>query len=254
MIDFRVFFLVVLAAFVTLVVLQSPPRGDPFAADGFALRAALDRLPEEDITALKLRHAGAVPRYRIGLFGNSRSIQVGAKELKTGEGEFYNFSVPGASIRQSVSMVEWLAEIGKLPGVSIISFDNAALEFYGNPVHPPPPARWSAAARDVWHGLGDGNIGWRDTARMAWRHALTEWRALVALMNTERLHERWAANAANPGRPTFLADGSRPFSGAETTVELAPLDALPASVMPEYLAYDLSRLAAIHNPGGRIIV
>ncbi len=121
-------------------------------------------------------------------------------------------------------------------------------------MQPPPPARGPAATRDVWHGLGDGNIGWRDTARMAWRHALTEWRALVALMNTERLRERWAANAASPGRPTFLADGSRPFSGAETTVELVPLDALPPSVMPEYLAYDLSRLAAIHNPGGRLIV
>ncbi len=164
MIDFRAFFLVLSLAFAVLLVLQSPPRSDPFAADGLALRAALDRLPEEDITTLKLRHARAVPRYQIGLFGNSRSIQVGAREFRTGEGEaasgsFFNFSVPGASIRQSVSMVERLAEIGKLPDVAIISFDNAALEFYGNPVHPSPPARWLGAARDLWRGLGDGNIG-----------------------------------------------------------------------------------------------
>ncbi len=89
---------------------------------------------------------------------------------------------------------------------------------------------------------------------MAWRHALTEWHALVALLNTERLRERWTPSDADPNRSIFLADGSRPGRGGEAAGELAPLHALPPSVMPEYLAYDLSRLAAIHNPGGRLIV
>ena len=75
MIDFRAFLVVLAAGLVLLLVLQSPPAGDPFDSAGAAFRANLDKLPGRDISVLKMRHARSSPRYEVGVFGDSRSIQ-----------------------------------------------------------------------------------------------------------------------------------------------------------------------------------
>lgn len=188
------------------------------------------------------------------MFGNSRAIQVGARDIGVDERRFFNFAVPGASIRQSVLLVERLEEIGKLPRTVIVSFDNAALEYYGNPVHPRPPMRWMIAARDLAHGFGDPGIALCGVARMAWRHAFIEWHALIGLLNAQHLRTRLFAGMKDGEQLTYLADGSRPRHGLGELRRLTPVATLAPSIMPEYLAYDLSRLAAIRTGDVRLLV
>lgn len=252
--NFRAFVVVLGLAFVALVALQSAPGGDPFNPANRELRGILDQLPAEDIAALKIRHADAVARFDVGVFGNSRAIQVSARDIGVEERSFFNFAVPGTSIRQSVLLLERRADIGKLPRRIFVSFDNAALEYYGNPVYPRPPRRWMSAVRDLAQGFGNPEIGLGGVARMAWRHAFTEWRALVGLLSAQHLRTRLFASAKNEGKPAYFADGSWPRYGLGEWRRLKPLAALAPSIMPEYLAYDLSRLAAIRAEGVRLLV
>src|SRR5690606_24145659 len=72
------------------------------------LRAAADRLPVDDIVAIKATHGIRAPAYEVALFGNSRAVMVGHRHIGLDEGRFFNFAVGGTSFQQSVVMLERL--------------------------------------------------------------------------------------------------------------------------------------------------
>ena len=98
----------------------------------------LKGLPAASIINAKLSHgAGLNKAYEIAMFGNSRSIMVGAQHINAIQGRtFFNFSVGGTAFQQSVRSLEYLVSHGKAPRVAIISYDNAELQFVGVPYWP----------------------------------------------------------------------------------------------------------------------
>ena len=87
------------------------------------LRANIINLPPEDVCNIKLNHAYIRKNFDIGIFGNSRSININAKSLDLNNQSFFNFSIPGQSFRNSIGMIKELSNKNKLPQKIIISFD-----------------------------------------------------------------------------------------------------------------------------------
>lgn len=259
MISSRAFFLTVALSFVLLLPLQGGMGSDPFNAQNDRKLKALEALPEQDITALKLDHARQVERYDIGLFGNSRSIQAGSDKPIGDSRSFFNFSVPGASFRNSVAMIETLADDGVLPKTVLVSLDNFAIDFYGNALFPDIGTRWATMFEDV---LADGVLAGqpvRAVLRMAFRHALTEWRILTSQFNVTLLRNRVlgsAEAAKNPAVALYRPNGSRALPPVRRNGDLIPVKTEnPKQIISGYLAADLRRLSDIVGPtDSRIVV
>lgn len=258
MISSRAFFLTVALSFVLLLPLQGGIGSDPFNAQSDRTLKALEALPEQDITALKLDHARHVERYDIGLFGNSRSIQAGSDKPIGDSRSFFNFSVPGASFRNSVAMIETLADDGALPKTVLVSLDNFAIDFYGNALFPEIGTRWATMFEDV---LADGVLAGqpiRAVLRMAFRHALTEWRILTSQFNVTLLRNRLlgSAEAANGPAALYRANGSRALPPVRRNGDLVPVKTeYPKQIIRGYLAADLRRLSDIAEAtDSRIVV
>jgi hypothetical protein len=93
------------------------------------LRQNIDILSVADIVAIKAAHATQRAPYEVGLFGSSRAVEVSHSDVGLQAGTFFNFSVGGASFRQSVALLEYLARHDRAPGLAIISIDNHDLGF-----------------------------------------------------------------------------------------------------------------------------
>jgi hypothetical protein len=255
MLEVRAFFAAFLLGIVALAFAQSPPSGDPFVNGMPELRGRLDGLPTIDLTELKFQHALESPRYQLGLFGNSRAIQVGRDELRLSDETFFNFSIPGTSFRQSIVFLEALAAAGKAPRVALISFDNAALQYYANAEWPTLPLHWRQMWGDVWHGLSDQNISVRELLRVSLRHVWTDWNFVTRLFSMERLKARLNFSLAkNDGQVAYRSDGSRRETSQETRNVISELPTQPPAILPGYLSHDLKRLAALRHEGLKIIV
>ena len=209
---------------------------------------------------------GASPRRAIGLFGNSRSIMVNGDQIGAGLGSFANFAVPGSSFRSSVALAEEMARAGKLPETVLISLDHLEIQYDGN-----PRIRgiwgWSGRmVRDLSAGLSHPNIGWRDTARAAWRHVYVGYQGLARYFNVEQLAAglrwqlaggraaRWWLGQPIAGGAGYRNDGSRSAGKAPTARQMVPISRAAPSVLAGYLIEDLRRLAALKRSGARIIV
>jgi hypothetical protein len=98
-----------LASLMGLFAIWSALRGVPekqyFGPDHDPFVLA-DRMPMIDLKEIKIRHALRVERFDVGLFGNSRIIQVSQADFNYGNGRFFNFAIPGSSIRNSISMLD----------------------------------------------------------------------------------------------------------------------------------------------------
>lgn len=254
MLETRVFFIFVLLGTAALGFLQLPPSGAPFHPDQTSLRQRLDRLPETDLASLKYRHAAQSARFQVGLFGNSRAVQVSAKNLGLDETSFFNFALPGTSFRQSVVFLEALVDKGKGPKTALISFDNAALQFYGNATWPTLPARWRQVWRDITYGLSQ-DVDNKQLAKNIVRHLWTDWQFVKALFSMTRLINKtgfWQAGTDAP--PQYRVDGSRDEGPVDSRVEIEKLTPQSLSVLTDFLAFELKRLADLRAYGTTVIV
>jgi len=263
-----VFFLIVLGGLLAaLVAVQRPvPETDLFSAIPAGSRVPFAFPTEPELFAAKLAHGRLVPRRAIGLFGNSRSVMVGASELGAAPGRFFNYAVPGSSFRTSVALAEALAQAGKLPATVLVSLDHLEIQFDGNPNIRGAWGWLGRLARDVRIGLRRPDIDWRMVARVAWRHVYVGYHGLARYFNAEQLAAgiRWrldgrGARAWWRGEPRadsagYRRDGSRAEATSKLRRRLAPVGRAAPSVLMGYLIEDLRRLAALKNAGSRIIV
>jgi len=233
-----------------LLLLQSPPRQDFFEPG--ASRGGLEILPVTDLAAVKFQHALRNKPFDIGLFGSSRSEALGTSHLGLSEGEFFNFSIPGSSIRQTVLFLEMLDEAGKLPRLVLISLDNIQFQMYLNPLFPEAPRRWQQGLRDLLVPLRGENIDLGDFTHMAYRHVLNEWWALRRVFDQAGLQRRLLC-CQNPDLDNLSNDGS----WREKIMRSVPM-AIPEIqdpyILDTYLVYDLKRVKRLDGNGSKIVI
>jgi len=258
----------VLGALLVLGVLQwRPPVQDPFSLLGDGEQFTYRNGLAVEISHAKVAHARDNPRYRVGLFGNSGPMVVGAGDVGLSVGEFFNFAIGGGSLRHSVAMIEELERYGKVPETLLITFDHVETQFIGNAQYPSPPRRWLNVARDVIEGFRRGSTI-QEIRFTVERSAIIEWALFQKSFSYDHMRRSLASwfpgigrlVIVNPSSPNwvsgFAKDGSRhhrvhPALPGQTGV----LGRRPRLIIPAYLDYDLERLAGVAaRTGARVIV
>ena len=129
----------------------------------------------------KIAHLVQSTPYDIVLFGNSRSVQVGAANLGTRSCSFFNAAIPGQSFRNSVAMVERLANLGHTFDTVMIGLDNFLIQFAGNATAVPFQDRIMITIRDVLYVFDHGDI--TDVQQAIWRGLFAEHTALSTALD-----------------------------------------------------------------------
>jgi hypothetical protein len=218
-------------------------------------------LPPFDLASLKVSHAFSKPRFDIGVFGNSRIVSVGDRDLNLEGRSFFNFAVPGTSLRQSVNIIEELAARGKAPRLAIISFDNLEIGYYGNAVYPALFPRWRNAAQDVFWTVFNRPGDLILLAHVVLDHVYTEWAALTDTWNANAIWARAAVQAPDIIPPIakatyqYFRDGSRPLqTTSNESVQLIQRPEPRMILLSPYMAHDLERLAKLNRNETRILI
>lgn len=239
------------------------PPADPFDASGRFSSHQLDRLSGQAIAELKLNHARRQGRYDIGVFGNSRSLNVSKADVGVNGCTFFNFSIGSESLRSSIAFLELLAAADRAPRIAFVSVDHFELQRYNNPLFLSAAARWRLLVRDLWMGVRRHDITFREVTKMAWRHAIIESLLFKQIFEIEfaisGVRNLFGFSEGDPapvaGNAFYRADGSR--SPAAATLKQR-LDGLLSPGTPQilfgYLKYDLERLRRLQDEGIRVIL
>lgn len=261
-------------AFLALVVagiagvaalLKPAPQTDVFTPLAPTELVYLSGLGFAGVYAAKLAHGLAAPRHDVGLFGNSRSLMVGADDLGLSDATFFNYSVIGGSFRASVLMMEQLAAAGRAPKLAIVSLDHLELQEDNNPAIAGIVPRLRLALDDVAAGATNPHIHWTEAVRMAWRHYYGAVRDIGRILNFRRLMlgVRWRLGALLGGpfrgggndevEPGYRRDGSIALPALKEQVfEVSAPQ--PDLYILGYLDHDLERVAALSARGVRVVI
>ena len=204
------------------------------------------QMPSLIQTHSKMKGAENFPRYKYAIFGNSRSLMIGRNSLGLSENQYFNFSIPGQSLRNSVMFLEWLAMKGKLPAEAVISVDNFALQLYGNGTILDPVIRLNSLFGDlsVLWGLG---VPWMTQLRTVWRFIWSIWQDLKMLFSADSLFKSLKSALGIKGTSSikyFRPDGSRMYGtntlniGSQKTAGIYET----SQIIPELLIADLHKL------------
>ena len=133
---FFIFFCTIIFSFFAIqILLKIPIKQELFKKNiSNQERGVLNNLTSYDLSKIKLHNAENKEKFDIAIFGNSRSVNIGKSDLQIRDEEFFNFSIPGESFRNSVSMIEILFNKNKVPKTNIIAFDNFEIDLIGGNV------------------------------------------------------------------------------------------------------------------------
>lgn len=238
------------------------PNADVFALPAEGQVLSLDGYTRPQIATMKLRHAESVPPYDIGLFGNSRSLQAGVKEIGVGGCRFFNFSIHASSYRNSLVMLETLAKQISAPKLALVSVDNFVIQLFRNPADLPLGVRWKASLRDIVSGFTTPGLGISERIKMLWRPIYTEGEMFAEAFQFIRLRSLFenllysfdAKKALQSGQTGYLTDGTR----VQPPPQGKPIDSIERSpgfrVSLGYLALDLDRFAALKKHGIDVVL
>jgi len=260
---FRFLFLTLCFTIAILAVAQYVPPEDPFAIQNNNKLVSLDEISLPVLAKLKVRHVKSQPRFDIGLFGNSRSLNVGIHDLSLGDCKFFNFSVPSESFRFTVANLERFHEIGKAPRLALISIDHFELQHYNNPISFFAPTRWKMAIEDIKSGFMRDEIRSIDLLRMGWRHV---WIEIVRFKRTftpatffkgisHLLSSSSTFSFVSPLSIGYQSDGSRrvpvPANKKEFQTLIKPAQ---HQIDTGYFKYDIERLARLQKDGIQVVI
>ena len=240
------------------------PTQDPFLLATRSQQVNLDEFSSPTFAKMKVHHGFSHERYDVGLFGNSRSLDVGSQHLKLETCSYFNFSLSGESLRASVSLLEQLAMKGKAPRIALVSIDNFELQLYSNPFFPYTMERWQQGIADIRYGIFQESISFHELAKMVWRHIFTEWEIFKLSFDIARKRNVFSAlfqNERSPFKLTralgngYRGDGSRTQAVPEAST-LSKHIFIPGShqLLSGYLGYDLGRLKLLNNKGTTVLV
>lgn len=215
----------------------------------------LDLLSEGDIASVKANVDGLT--LDVGVFGNSRSVQLTANDVGV-SGRFFNYSVPGGSFRQSVNLMEALSRRSGLPPTIIVSVDHFEMAFMSRAKFPSGWRRWQNAAGDVTWAAREA--GPRLAAHSLLDHIKGEWSVFSSTWNVAKLRDRvrFLRRGSGEGEPPtnsrWRGDGSRILL-VEDQPDLAFAPKNPFLLHWIYLNRDLERAAELARRNGvRIII
>mgnify|MGYP003627109208 CR=1 FL=1 len=248
----KLFFLVLSVLVLCLSYLQmNSPLTEAFRSggDGAKFLGSMDRMPSLIMSRAKMNAALQHPSFTFAIFGNSRSLMIGAKALGVPAGTYFNYSLSGQSFRNSVMMVEWLADQAKLPKIAIISIDNFSLELYGNGTIP----SYSIRARSLYNDialLNEADAPAKQQLKTVWRTLWSAWQDVKMLFSGKALHDAFMAAlgfdlAAQEGGGAYRMDGSR-VQATHANPELSParsVSPVARQIIPELLVADLRKLS-----------
>ncbi|MFQ5763501.1 MAG: hypothetical protein ACE5GT_01095 [Rhodospirillales bacterium] len=239
------------------------PESDPFSLASQGTPVYLDGFSNQSLAWLKRNHARRFGRYDIGVFGNSRSLDIAKADIGVDGCTFFNFSIGGGSLRSAIAYLELLARDGVPPRVAAISVDNFELQRYNNPFFLPAWPRWRLLARDLREGLSRESISARELLKMGWRHALTEFIIFKRNFGVEPFL-RGARDFLGlaPGQSAGIAEGATYRADGSRATPPATSDQHPEGILspgsPQilfgYLRYDLERLKRLQEQGVRVIL
>ena len=253
MLNVRFFIAVFLASMILLQFVNSvaPMDTDPFTDDDPARLNVLFNQPLYHIAAFKIRHAQRQPAYDLGVFGNSR-IMPANQDARASAGRVFNFFIPGASLRTSVALLEWLDDIGQLPKAAVIMVDNFVINTQQVQILP-IGRRLTLSIKDIQTGLDRPSISLKDIARMTVRHVDEERIQFLENLKFTRLRKTLAlATADTDGwfetpQKVIRRDGSGLRNRAETPHSPEVPPAVGSSLISGYLTGDLERLAQLKD-------
>jgi hypothetical protein len=236
---FCAFFAILTVAIALIAVLRLAPLPVALFSEQDRL-SVLDRLPADEVAAAKVRYALSQPRFDIGLFGNSRILMVGERELAGADLRIFNFAIGGQSLRQSILLLDHLDRHDKLPRRIVISVDHVELGMPGlDGVFPPAPERWRLRAVEAGWILQ--HRGWRTMAVHLINSAAIEAEQFKLAFSHSYISSKSLALAGRrDGKLTYRSDGSRQESFASDTPDLRPAPRR-ADTYP-LLEYDMSVL------------
>ncbi len=169
---------------------------NPYDREFAGLEAIPKRLGAHDLIAAKFYHAlGRGEPYDVGLFGNSRSAMVSRVEFNPGPNKsFYNFSIGGMALIQSVTLLEELVHHGVAPKIAILSLDHPELQFIEFLYFPEPILRPLAYASDIATILreGEGTFAqrWSDAVKVFKWARKRSWARFRDIWNVDTLGRR----------------------------------------------------------------
>lgn len=255
-----VIFLISSAILVVMVSYFSTyvPPNDPFNETNSSSTFSVRGISQSKFAKMKLRHAALSPTpYDVGIFGNSRALNISAKDIDRGACRFFNFSIGGESLRASAALIEQLSAIKKVPRVIIVSVDHFELQMYNNPFFISAWARLLHFFDDLGAGLSSG-ASLREITTVVWR---TVWTQILSfqrmfeyafLANTFRSMFGFATDQTEAAK-VYLSDGSRRSNIASTNIPPV-LSATNAQILPWQLKHDLGRIAAAKSAGVETII
>lgn len=240
-------------------VLQSLPLFGPNSRAHF--RQNIDLLTPADVLAVKAAHASRTAPYQVGLFGNSRAVEVSHTDVGLPPMAFFNFAVGGTSFRQSVALLEYLSEYGIAPQVAIVSIDNHDIEFVGSIYWPPIfllPQRLIAPI--PFYGPDQNPVPY-------WRYVFFNFRDVFghareqarAYLNYIRVRQRiWflASGIVGGSQPNiqYLTDGARPENvTVDRTTMTLDRDAISEGYA-RLVEIDMGRLVQVQKRGTKIVI
>lgn len=107
-------------------------------------------LAVDDLLRIKKQWLLGRQRAELAVFGNSRTIFLGADDLNIDQAAFVNASVVGSGFRQSVRLLQALAESGRAPETALINLDPWPMGFWGEiAADPRPYVRIDLSLRDA---------------------------------------------------------------------------------------------------------
>jgi len=259
--NLKVFIISFFLLYSFLVFLKgSPGVDDIFEGNDNRRLRLLSQLGLYDVAAKKFQHSLNTANYDIGLFGNSRAVQVSASHLKNNQKRYFNFSLPGASMRQSVAFLEELAKEERAPKIAIICLDRLELQFYGSIYFPGILKRLRQSINDLIWVWREYDNPYKRFVYVVTDHILSEWIHFKGIWNIDKLYSRLGFIFPDYFSPvkefesTYLNDGSRleklSKSGNDQILELK----VQFKLMNDYLSRDMERLAKLNAKNLKVII
>lgn len=226
-----------------------PINAAPFSANGIS---------QSTIAKMKLRHAALSPTvYDVGLFGNSRALNVSVKDIDHQACQIFNFAIGGESLRATAVLLEDLAAINKVPRVVVISADHFELQMYNNPFF---ISAWTRV-RHFFNDLGaaiDAGVGLRQIVTVTWRAVWTQTLAFQRMFEYAFLADAVSRALGFEMSPSdtanvYMSDGSRRI--AEKPTDTPPiLSPTTGQILSWQLRHDLQRIAMAKSTGAEAVI
>lgn len=231
---------------------------DPFDLNSGPSKFSASGISQTKLAKLKLRHAASSPApYDVGIFGNSRALNISAQDIGSNSCRIFNFSLGGESLRASAALIEQLSSIRKVPRIVVVSVDHFELQMYNNPFFLSAWARLSHFSDDLDAAISSG-ANLREIATVVWRAIWTQTLAFQRMFEfaflADTLNDVFKFDSdRTEAAKVYLSDGSRRSN--ITITEIPPrLSPTNSQILPWQLQHDLKRIADAKSAGAEAII